>query len=236
MSYLDIEPNLLGKDAIELRKPWLVDSCYRIDQGSVRPFVGANPCALAEMRSLSWGYNPMNKPEALTAFVQIADGVDTEQAVLTFVHRFGLLGYYEILTAALDERLSAGSFVGFGDQEVRPQMRWSKKIREQMESGESIYWILGHARAVRLVLAIADALYSGASLKKEFEDLGLIEGGDKPGSEKLSYTYMRRFWQRPARRELLLKSGYDSSAIASRQTRHQERIRAKQQVDSAFRL
>jgi hypothetical protein len=122
------------------RTVWHVYPGYRLDRGWIQALTsGGRPVSRAlGIRAAGKKYLPMLRPELPSEFAKLS----SEQEVLRFVGNYGLLGFSQ---ASITTR------------SAEPHAE---------ETNEPIDWILGHARTVRFILEVHDALLKPTALRK----------------------------------------------------------------------
>jgi hypothetical protein len=138
-------------------------------------------------------YMPVTRPELPGEFAKLAGKADADvlagtadAAVLTFVRRYGLLGYADALTPLEAHALASARTTPTYDQFI-------DKSYDSTLVGDPVAWILGHAASVAFILALAGALDSPNNLRHIFEQRIVAEGD----VEELRYVYAIRGWTRP---------------------------------------
>jgi hypothetical protein len=150
---------------------WSVAEDYRVESGMVIvPVIKGAALYWPQFIYFEGGnlegvnnYMPMSRPELPAEFSKIVGG--NEEDILTFVRRYGLLGYHR----------------AWGFYELPGALGYDRTAK-----GDPVPWILAHAATVKLVLELAQALENPDQLKIAIEKL-------KTGSgDVLTYKAMSR--------------------------------------------
>mgnify|MGYP000867376666 CR=1 FL=1 len=179
---------------------WPVAEDYVIKKGFILPVLEGKvvdprtPIKSVKKESL---YLPMGRPELPGEFARLAD--EDEEKVLAFVRRYGLLGYHCALRFPY-EVISADKM----------------KMYNYESPGDPLNWVFAHAKAVNLIMHLAEALNRPDELKIRLERL-LVEE-DLPSGQKrhfVSYLRPQRAFGLPghARTSIELMGGYKKTAI-----------------------
>ena len=149
---------------------WLVADDYRIEDGTVIPVLAGNPVPSDFNLPNVRGYMPMSRTELPGEFAKLAG--ESEDKVLEFVRRYGLLGYS--MAFRWLELLAAGR----------------ERLHNPQAKGDPVAWILSHAATVGLVMKLAEALNDLERLKLQLQQLTVRD--ERSVSEELLYVAAKR--------------------------------------------
>lgn len=192
---------ILESESRSFNQLWPVAEDYIIEKGFILPVMGGkvvDPRSLMaltrEEKSL---YLPMGRPELPGEFARLAD--EDEEKVLNFVRRYGLLGYHCALKFPY-EVISADQMKMYNDK----------------SPGDPLNWVFAHAKAVNLVMHLAEALNKPDELKIRLERL-LVKEDLSSGQKRVVVSYLipNRAFGLPgyARTDIDLLGGYKKTAI-----------------------
>lgn len=145
---------------------WPVASDYAIRDGYI-----------IEIGDKKEWYLPMGRPELPGEFAKLATG--SEEDVLQFVRRYGLLGYCQAFR--FPEAISADKM----------------RVYDYNAPGDPLSWVFAHAKAVNLVMQLAKLLNKPAGLKAFMGRL-MVERNGRP---YISYVLPKRGYHLPSQVE-----------------------------------
>lgn len=167
---------------------WMVAPEYRIVDHHVCPLVDGKlihpgPGDNRGMRN----YMPMARPELPAELAKVS----TEREVLTFVERYGLLGYTQAWR--LEEAAGMATLYSGGEQAKQPSA-----------PGDPVGWVIAHAQTVKLLLDLIGSLDKEAALREQIESLTVerTQSGGTHISNVIVTRVARRGYLRPSQMEM----------------------------------
>lgn len=156
-------------DAVSSYSEWWVAEDYRIENGMVVPTMAGKTIPSYEKEYLCTQnrYSPMEYPELPGEFAKIID--KSEDTILTFIRRYGLLGFYE-------------------SREVYEILGISAYEPGKIKVGDPLPWIIKHAETVNLALSLRGCLVDEEKLKNEIHLLKHYDSEYDGFEVKFSYA------------------------------------------------
>ncbi|MGE3959943.1 MAG: hypothetical protein AB7H96_24760 [Vicinamibacterales bacterium] len=150
---------------------WLVHSEYRIEEGKIRPSLNGQWLDVFNSSGARTYFPMADHPAMLSEFGKAASGAPAD--VLRFVHQFGLPGLWRT----------------YHFNEAPEHLRFLEAAGVVAIEGDPLSWVVHHARAVRLVLSLLNALEHPAPLQRELEQYR-VQSED--GSTRLAFPSAQR--------------------------------------------
>lgn len=156
-------------DAVSAHSEWWVAEDYRIEKGIVVPTMAGKTAPQWEKEYLFTQnrYSPMEYPELPGEFAKLID--KSEDTILTFIRRYGLLGFYE-------------------SREVYETLGISAYEPGKIKAGDPLPWIIKHAETVNLALSLHGCLVDEEKLENEIHLLKHYDSEYEDFEVKFSYA------------------------------------------------